>query len=256
MLGGLSFLWFEALLARRDHLSYIIVTHPNIQYIFSHIMLHVQTASMYRFHDSACECPTRLEVISHARGRSNRSLMPIVPVSSLEKATEIVKLDSIFLKGPTTIIQATNFVEALSKVFELLQQGSTLVAYQKFVESWAVDVIHGAAGLKVGEQPRKRHQSIMQSAAWRLDRMISTSAVSNTIGRSWPSSEPVSTFMPSRKLRSAKKNQQSPAMVANTRSSARSLRWTPGQPKTSAFIWDELVPESPATFIPPMSTRQ
>ena len=103
-------------------------------------------------------------VAPYTRGRSNAALTLIKAVDKPEPAMELVDLENLS-KEPTAITRAP-FAKALAQIFDLCKQKSTMAVRQKFIESWAMDVVHSHAGIPPGTQPT-RHQGVAMSTATR-----------------------------------------------------------------------------------------
>lgn len=76
--------------------------------------------------------------------------------------------DNDILKGPKAITQAESLQDSLALVSTLWKQKQSIAVHQRMLESWAIDIVYNAAGLRVGQLPTRAGQTKMKQAAQKL----------------------------------------------------------------------------------------
>lgn len=97
--------------------------------------------------------------------------MLIVRGAPNEEVVKIVNIDAQILSEPVIISRAKNLKEALknvAKVSHLWNRNAAIEVHQKFLESWALQILHNAAGLSAGDMPSKTRLSTIKNAVKEL----------------------------------------------------------------------------------------
>ena len=129
---------------------------------FMNVLTLPNPQKMLKILESTVQC--------YSRSRTNAYLGSGRGASTGEKgqSLEVVNIDHQLMAEPTNITQAATLADSIAAIADIKRQSQSLVVYQRMMESWASEIIHNAAGCRMGDDLTRAEKIAVKHAAWEL----------------------------------------------------------------------------------------